>query len=201
MICGKYKKKEAGRVPLVDLKTKVLPPKPPYTPLSGPKGTCETNCLPQRPKPGMKQTQGTGIVTTTVSNMYTNIPNKLSYQLTIFFLQGKYPLLRGQHLGTYRRPEQYPELYPSRTQITPNKLTYLFFLLLGIHLPKRKESKHVTEGTHPRQMIMYTEFHFLSFPSPHPGPATKNRDHTHYCRERNVNLPEVTKINPTTPSR
>jgi hypothetical protein len=82
-------KREAGRAPLVDLKTKVLPPKPPYTPLSGPKGTCETNCLPQRPKPGMKQTQGTGIVTTTVSNIYINIPNKLSYQLTIFFFAGK----------------------------------------------------------------------------------------------------------------
>ena len=98
-------------------------------PCSGPKGTCETNRLSQKPKPGMKQTQGNGIVTTTVSNMYINIPNKLNYQLTnYFFLQGKYPLPRGQRSGMHRRPEQHPELYPSGTQITPKRLTYHFFV-------------------------------------------------------------------------
>ena len=130
-------------------------------PCSGPKGTCETNRLSQKPKPGMKQTQGTGIVTTTVSNMYINIPNKLNYQISS---------TQRSTFGDAPQTRTAPRTASIRYTNHPKEINLSFFLLLGNHLLMRKESKHVNEGTHLRQMIMYTEFNIPSFPPPPGGP-------------------------------
>ena len=82
----------------------------------------------------------------------------VSVNYNYFSLQGKYPLHRGQRSGMHRRPEHQTELYSSGTQITPNKLSYHFFVAGKISSQSVKHYNMRPRGPFPRYTIMYTKF-------------------------------------------